>query len=109
MIILDNLSYQVQGTTIIDSLNWRVEQSQHALMLGGSGSGKTTLLHLLAGLLTPSAGTIEVDGQTLSTLPGAKLDQWRGRNIGMVFRTLRLVKALSVTDNLRLARTMAGL
>ena len=107
MIELKNISYQIGGTTILDALNWKVEKGQHALMLGASGSGKTTLLHLLAGLLTPSGGTIEIDGQNIAALSGASLDSWRGRNIGMVFQTLHLVKALTVQDNLRLAQTMA--
>jgi putative ABC transport system ATP-binding protein len=109
MIELKGLSFQIQGATILDTLNWKVEKGQHALMLGASGSGKTTLLHLLAGLLTPSSGMIEIDGQNIAALSGAQLDSWRGRNIGMVFQTLHLVKALTVRDNLRLARTMASL
>ena len=109
MIELKNISYHIQGATILDVLNWKVEKGQHALMLGASGSGKTTLLHLLAGLLTPSSGTIDIDGQNIAVLSGVALDSWRGRNIGMVFQTLHLVKALTVQDNLRLARSMAGL
>lgn len=109
MIALQNLTYQIGNTTILDGLNWKVEKGQHALLLGASGSGKTTLLHLLAGLLTPSSGTIEIDGQNITTLAGAARDSWRGSNIGMVFQTLHLVKALSVEDNLGLARAMAGL
>ncbi len=108
MIELKGLSFQIQGATILDTLNWKVETGRHALMLGASGSGKTTLLHLLAGLLTPSSGTIEIDGQNIAALSGAAMDSWRGRNIGMVFQTLHLVKALTVQDNLRLAQTMAG-
>lgn len=108
MIELKGLSFQIEGTSILDTLNWKVEKGQHALMLGASGSGKTTLLHMLAGLLTPSSGTIEFDGQNIAALSGAALDSWRGQNIGMVFQTLHLVKALTVQDNLRLAQTMAG-
>ena len=109
MIEIKNLSYHIGGATILEALSWKVEKGQHALMLGASGSGKTTLLHLLAGLLTPSSGTIEIDSQNIAALSGAVLDSWRGRNIGMVFQTLHLVKALTVQDNLRLARNMAGL
>jgi putative ABC transport system ATP-binding protein len=109
MIEIKNLSYQIGGAAILDALSWKVETGQHALMLGASGSGKTTLLHLLAGLLTPSSGTIEIDGQNIAGLSGAALDSWRGRNIGMVFQTLHLVKALTVQYNLRLASSMAGL
>ena len=105
MIELKNLTYAVNGNTILQNLNWQVKQGQHALLLGSSGSGKTTLLHLLAGLLTPTSGTLTIDGKALA----GNLDTWRGRNIGMVFQTLHLVKALTVRDNLRLAQAMAGL
>lgn len=109
MIELQNLSYAIDGNAILSNLNWQVREGQHALMLGASGSGKTTLLHLLAGLLTPTSGAIMVDGQNISALQSSAQDAWRGRSIGMVFQTLHLVKALTVRDNLRLARTMAGL
>ncbi len=109
MIEIRNLTYTVDDKSILQNLNWQVMQGQHALLLGVSGSGKTTLLHMLAGLLTPSSGTIEIDGQNIAALSGAALDGWRGKNIGMVFQTLHLVKALTVQDNLRLARSMAGL
>jgi len=109
MIELQNISYTVGGNTILRGFSWQVNEGQHALMLGASGSGKTTLLHLLAGLLTPTEGTVLINGQNLSALQGSMRDRWRGLNIGMVFQTLHLVKALTVQDNLRLAYTMAGL
>jgi putative ABC transport system ATP-binding protein len=107
MLRLAKLHYGHTGQPIFEDFSWEVPHGQHALMLGASGSGKTTLLHLLAGLLTPSSGTIEIDGQNIAALSGAALDSWRGKNIGMVFQTLHLVKALTVQDNLRLAQTMA--
>lgn len=109
MIELQSLSYFIGGNAILQNLNWQVREGQHALMLGASGSGKTTLLHLLAGLLTPTSGAITVDGQNIAALQGSAQDAWRGCSIGMVFQTLHLVKALTMQDNLRLARTMAGL
>lgn len=109
MIELKNTSYSIGGNSILENLSWQIEQCQHALLLGVSGSGKTTLLHLLAGLLTPTSGTIMVGGQDIGALQGSALDAWRGKNIGMVFQTLHLVKALTVLDNLRLAQMMAGL
>src|SRR6185503_12645358 len=84
----------------------------HWLVLGASGSGKTTLLNLLAGLLRPSEGTVEIGGQELGALSaqgGAALDQWRGRNIGIVPQKLHLVSSLTVLQNLLLAPYLAGL
>lgn len=107
MITIQNLSYSVGGKPVISALNWSIPAGQHALVLGASGSGKTTLLHLLAGLLTPEHGSVLVDGQDVHALQGSARDAWRGAAIGMVFQTLHLVQALSVRDNLRLARWTA--
>jgi putative ABC transport system ATP-binding protein len=82
---------------------------EHWLVLGASGSGKTTLLNLVAGLLRPSEGAIEVCGQPLAQLQGAALDRWRGRSVGIVPQKLHLVSSLSVLQNLLLAPYLAGL
>ena len=74
------------------------------LILGQSGSGKTTLLNLLAGLLTPSQGSVVLDGVNLSTLKGHRLDLFRGQHIGIVFQKPHLIAALSVKQNLELAQ-----
>ncbi len=82
---------------------------EHWLVHGASGSGKTTFLNLVAGLLTPSEGKIEVGGEPLAKLKGSALDRWRGRNVGIVPQKLHLVRSLSVLQNLLLASYMAGL
>jgi len=82
---------------------------EHWLVLGASGSGKTTFLNLVAGLLKPSEGGIEVGGQALAKLEGAALDRWRGRNVGIVPQKLHLVSSLNVLENLLLAPYLAGL
>ena len=84
-------------------------QGEHWLVLGNSGSGKTTFLNLVAGLLAPSEGAIEVGGQSLASLKGSELDRWRGRNVGIVPQKLHLVSSLSVLQNLILAPYLAGL
>jgi len=82
---------------------------EHWLVLGASGSGKTTFLNLVAGLLRPSEGEIEIDGQPLAKLEGAALDRWRGRSVGIVPQKLHLVSSLDVLQNLLLAPYLAGL
>ena len=84
-------------------------QGEHWLVLGASGSGKTTFLNLVAGLLRPSEGEVEVGGQVLRGLGGSALDRWRGRNVGIVPQKLHLVSSLTVLQNLFLAPYLAGL
>lgn len=77
-------------------------------VLGPSGSGKSTLLHLIAGLLTPTTGSIHIAGQRMDELTQSRRDRLRGRSIGMVLQQLRLVQALSALDNLLLAQRLSG-
>jgi putative ABC transport system ATP-binding protein len=86
---------------------WKVAQGERWLVLGPSGCGKTTLLHVLAGLVCPTEGEVEVSGENLRRLDGARLDRWRAATVGIVLQALHLVKHLSVRDNLRLAQYMA--
>ncbi len=81
----------------------------HLLLLGPSGCGKTTLLHLLAGLLRPAGGRVEVAGTSLSALGTGPLDRFRGRHIGLVFQRPHLIASLTVQENLLLAQRLAGL
>ena len=78
------------------------------LVLGESGIGKTTLLHLMAGLLKPDAGKVELMGSILHELPPAKLDRFRGRHIGLVFQRPHFIQALSLEENLALVQYLAG-
>ena len=83
-------------------------KSEHLLIIGSSGKGKTTFLHLLAGLLRPKSGKIEVGGVDITQLSKQKLDQFRGKNIGIVFQKSHFVASLNVKDNLLLAQYLAG-
>ncbi len=106
---VEGLRHDFGGHTILDIPNWTAHKGEHYLVLGPSGSGKTTLLNILAGLLRPMAGTISVLEQDIGSLGSGVMDVFRGRHIGIVFQTLHLISALSVADNLHLARYMAGL
>jgi putative ABC transport system ATP-binding protein len=109
VLILDGVTRAYGARTVVAIPWWAVAAGQHSLILGPSGSGKTTLLHLIAGLLRPSRGSVRVAGQDLGALTPAQLDAWRGKMIGIVLQRLHLIPALTVRDNLRLARTLARL
>ena len=87
---------------------WRVEANQKVFLQGNSGSGKSTLLGLLAGLRTPSSGTVNVLDTQISALSGRKRDAFRAQHIGVVFQQFNLIPFLSVLDNVLLAAQFAG-
>ena len=109
MLRLTGLHQRYGAREVLTLRHFEAAAGDHWLVLGASGSGKTTLLNLLAGLLRPSEGTVEVGGQSLGALGGAALDRWRGRNIGIVPQKLHLVSSLTVLQNLMLAPYLAGL
>ena len=94
---------------ILDVPAWRVDAGERCLVAGPSGSGKSTLLHLLAGLATPRKGAVRVAGQDLAGLSPTARDRFRGRSIGLLLQSFHLLDTLSVFDNVRLARHLAGL
>ncbi len=85
-----------------------VDRGKELLLLGASGTGKTTLLHLVAGMRTPNSGFVTLNGTAFSALSTAQRDLARGRHMGIVFQTTHFVQSLTVSENLSLARTLAG-
>ncbi len=72
-------------------------------IVGPSGTGKTTLLHLVAGILTPTAGNVRVAGTDLTSLRPAERDQFRAHTIGYVFQSFNLLRAFTALENVMLA------
>lgn len=107
MIGTTDLGYAYERGQMIAFPDMQVEQGQQLLVLGQSGCGKTTLLHLLGGLLTPKQGSVTIDDIQLSQLSGQRLDQFRGRNIGIIFQKTHFVRSLTVAENLLLAQQLA--
>ena len=86
-----------------------VAPGAHTLVLGPSGCGKTTLLNVIAGVISPLAGSVVVEGKSIAQMSGSQRDQFRGQRIGLVMQRLHLIGALTVAANLELAQTLAGL
>jgi putative ABC transport system ATP-binding protein len=80
-----------------------VERGEFVAIMGPSGCGKSTLLHLLGGLLSPTSGTIHIDGEDLSKVSDAKRTDIRRRKIGFVFQRFNLFPTLTAEGNLKLA------
>src|SRR5688572_33333473 len=80
-----------------------VNEGEFVAIMGPSGCGKSTLLHLLGGLLSPTSGSIIVDGEDLAKVSDAKRTDIRRRKIGFVFQRFNLFPTLSAEGNLKLA------
>lgn len=100
---VEHLRFGYGDQLAVDIDHFALEQGQSVAVLGPSGCGKTSFLHLLAGLLRPLSGKIQLLGQDLSELQGAEMDRFRGRSIGLVLQRFHLIRALSVRDNVLLA------
>jgi putative ABC transport system ATP-binding protein len=87
---------------VLRGVNMTIPKGEFLALMGPSGSGKTTLLNLLGGLDRPTAGAIDVDGQPIHQLSGARLSRWRARNVGFVFQLYNLLPVLSAERNVEL-------
>lgn len=87
---------------ILKGISLSIPAGQFVAIVGASGSGKSTLLGLLAGLDTPSAGEIWLDGTPIHNLAEAQLAAVRGRKIGFVFQSYQLIPTLTALENVLL-------
>jgi len=108
MVRINGLTYNYSSEIQLRFPDFSLSKGEQALILGQSGCGKTTLLHLLSGLLQPNSGNVDVENENISKMSGARLDNFRGANIGIVFQTPHFIEALTVKENLTLAQTLAG-
>jgi putative ABC transport system ATP-binding protein len=97
--------YRKGDTTItpLKDLDLRVEAGEFVALMGPSGSGKTTLLNLIAGIDTPSEGTLTIEGREIAGLSQSALADWRSANIGYIFQLYHLVPVLTAYENVELA------
>ena len=109
MISLKSLSHHYPGGHAISFKDWQINEGDRWLLLGDSGSGKTTLLHILTGILKPEKGEVIVNGTPIYNLSAKEMDQFRGRNIGIIFQRPHLIKSLTIAENLAIAQTFAKL
>jgi putative ABC transport system ATP-binding protein len=93
---------------ILKGIDLAIGQGEFAAIMGASGSGKSTLLGLLAGLDSPTTGSIQVDGEEIATLSEDRMADVRGRKIGFVFQSYQLIPTLTAEENVLLPAELAG-
>jgi putative ABC transport system ATP-binding protein len=85
-----------------------VTRGEAVAVVGASGSGKSTLLAILAGLDTPTVGSVQVDGHDLFSMDEDARAELRGRAVGFVFQSFQLLPALSALENVMLPLELSG-
>ncbi|MGK0179386.1 MAG: putative ABC transport system ATP-binding protein [Nitrospinales bacterium] len=88
---------------ILKSIDLTIPTGQFISITGHSGSGKTTLLSLIAGLDTPTGGTINIDGQDITKLDEDELAVLRGKRFGFIFQNFHLIPTLTALENVVLS------
>ena len=107
MIQSKNVSFTYNASTSFEFPDVNCEVAEALLITGISGKGKTTLLHLLGGLLRPNSGSISIQETNIASLSEKELDQFRGKNIGLVLQQSHFIASLNVLENVVLASWLA--
>ncbi len=94
--------------SVLKGIDLAVPSGRIVAIMGPSGSGKSTLLSLLGGLDRPTAGRVVVGGEVLSERSEAELTRWRRENLGFVFQSFHLFRALTVLENVAVPVQLAG-
>lgn len=97
-----------EGFQALENVDLKVQKGDIQLLMGPSGSGKTTLLSILAGILTPTAGSVYLLGEEITNLSPAKLAKFRLENIGFIFQSFNLFPALTASQNVELVLNLKG-
>jgi putative ABC transport system ATP-binding protein len=98
-----------QDIPVLLDINLEVQAGDFVALMGPSGSGKSTLLNLIAGIDTPTSGTIEIGGVDIATLGEGELADWRATNIGFIFQFYNLVPVLTAFENVELPLLLTSL
>ena len=99
-------SYTV-GTKALRGVSMQIEDGEFVFLVGPSGSGKSTIIKLITGELTPTSGSVHVNGYSLERIRRREIPYLR-RTIGVVFQDFRLIENMTVYDNVAFAMRVVG-
>jgi len=93
---------------LFDNINLSLWSRQSIAIMGRSGSGKSTLLHILATLMKPDSGKVEIMGKDIYKLSQKEIELFRRDKLGIIFQSHYLFKGMSALDNIRSATLLSG-
>ena len=103
MLKSESIIFSYDGVSTFNFPDIQLSRRESLLVLGESGVGKTTFIQILAGLLKPKSGKIELANTNYNKLSSKEMDQFRGKHIGMIFQQPHFVRNLNILDNLLLS------
>ncbi|UII26027.1 ATP-binding cassette domain-containing protein [Fulvivirga maritima] len=103
-----SITFSYNSSKIFSYPDISLTGGEDLLILGESGIGKTTFLHIMAGLLRPITGELELLGTRIDQLSDRQLDHFRGKNIGLVYQRFQFIRSLVLEENLMLVQKLAG-
>lgn len=106
--VFKSVSDSTGSLDILRDIDFRLAARETAAIVGASGSGKSTLLSILAGLDTPSRGTVRLGGEDIFALDEDDRAALRARKVGFVFQSFQLMANLSALENVMLPLELAG-
>ena len=104
MITISSLGKEFSNETQIHYEDFTFETGKSYMLLGASGCGKSTLLNMIAGILSPTCGTITIDGMELTSVSQKEKDRFRIQQIGYIFQDFKLITDMTVMDNINILR-----
>ena len=108
MFICEDISFDIDGQKLFTNINLNLKPQKDLLITGPSGVGKTTLLSILCGLQKPTNGNIIYNDINLYNLAENEIDNFRGKNLGIVFQNFNLINSFTVKQNLEIAANAIG-
>ena len=108
MLKCENVAFDIDGQNLFSKINLNLKSQKDLLITGPSGVGKTTLLSILCGIQKPITGKVIYNKIDLYSLTESNVDEFRGKNLGVVFQNFNLINAFTVKQNLEIAANAIG-
>ena len=107
MLICENISFAIDGSKLISDINLKIQPQKDLLITGPSGIGKTSLLSILCGLQKPTQGNVKYNDINLYDMSENKIDDFRGKELGIVFQNFNLINSFTIKQNLDIANIVS--
>ena len=104
----ENIHKSFGSLEVLKGVDFCAQKGETVSVVGASGAGKSTLLQILGTLLSPTEGSLEIDGQDVLALKGGALAAFRGSNIGFVFQAHHLLPEFTALENVMIPALIAG-